>query len=225
MPSIRDVVQSCLGKSGNLSLRQDVFGVYGVNFNIAQRSLTSQLDLIQNKPFVRVVVVTIQGAASPNLQRDLDNANTVYQNECDAWIYCQDSISVNAPALVILNQNDCGGAVGHSVSQEEDALFDLGRNLGANIVGYYIIGSNGGFVGCAAHPPGRQGFWVSNISSSPWTFAHELTHVLLYEKVVDHVNDSDNLMFTPTARITNLPPNLTSSQSSDINNDPEMERC
>ena len=110
-------------------------GVYA-NDNPQTRSLKTQLDLIQNKPFVRVALVTIQGA-SPTLQRDLDTANEIYQRECDAWIYPVDQITVNRPALLALNQDDCASN-GHSVSDEEDELFDIGRGLGADIVGYYI---------------------------------------------------------------------------------------
>ncbi|MFQ5874079.1 MAG: hypothetical protein ACE5JL_09790 [Dehalococcoidia bacterium] len=219
---VRDITSSCLGKAGSLSAKQDVFGVYGTNNQ--NRSLKDQLDLIQNKPFVRVAVVTIgtpsQGA-SANLQRDLDNANTVYQNECGAWVYCQASITRNRPDLLILDQDDCLGGASHSVSDEEDDLFNLGRGLGANIVAYYINSSNGGFAGCAAHPPGRRGFWVGSTASA-WTFAHELTHVVGDNS---HVANSNNLMFTPTANITNLPPDLTNSQCNDISSDPDMETC
>lgn len=217
--NILTIAECCLNKTPPLSLREDIFGVYG-NDNPQTRSLKDQLDLIQNTPFVRVALVTIQGA-TPTLQRDLDNANLVYQNECDAWIYCVDSTTVNRPDLLILNQDDCSGS-GHSVSAEEDELFDLGRDLGADIVGYYINSSNGGFAGCAAHPAGRRGFWVG-ASASPWTFAHELTHVVGDNP---HVSDTDNLMFGGgTGNITNLPPDLTDTQCDRIHNDVAMESC
>jgi hypothetical protein len=220
--NVRDIASNCLGKSGSLSLKQDVFGVYGNNNQT--RALKAQIDLIQNKPFVRVAVVTIATPAqgqSANLQRDLDNANTVYQNACDAWVYCQASITRNRPDLLTLAQDDCTGGGSHSVSDEEDDLFSLGRGLGAAIVAYYINGSSGGFAGCAAHPSGRRGFWVG-ATASPWTFAHEMTHVVGDNP---HVTNSNNLMFTPTANITNLPPNLTNAQCNRITGDPDMERC
>jgi hypothetical protein len=59
-------------------------------------------------------------------------------------------------------------------------------------------------------------------TASPWTFAHELTHVVGDNP---HVTNSNNLMFTPTANITNLPPNLTNTQCNRITGDPDMERC
>ncbi|MEL6231754.1 MAG: hypothetical protein AAFR24_17750 [Cyanobacteria bacterium J06627_3] len=216
--SVRSLASTCLNKTAPFSLREDILGVYD-NDNPQDRSLRERLNLIENRPFVRLALVTIQGA-TPNLQRDLDNANLVYQNEANVWIYCVGSITVNRPDLLVLDQDDCSGS-GHSVSDEEDELFDLGRAMGADIVGYYINSSNGGFAGCAAHPPGRRGYW-SGAAASPWTFAHEIGHVVGDNS---HVANSDNLMSTPTANITNLPPDLTSSQSGRINNDPDVETC
>ncbi len=216
--SVKTIAADCLGKTAPLSLKEDVLGVYA-NDNPQARSLKAQLALIQNKPFVRVALVTIQ-SASPNLQRDLDTTNEIYQRECNAWVYPVDSITVNRPALLVLDQDDCSGN-NHSVSDEEDELFDLGRNLGADIVGYYINTSNGGFAGCAAHPPDRRGFWVGS-GASPRTFAHELTHVVGDNS---HEANSDNLMSTPTASITNLPADLSNSQCSRIVDDDVMENC
>lgn len=215
--SVRTIAADCLGESAPLSLLEDVFGVYGDNNQT--RSLKRQLDLIQNRPFVRVALVTIQGA-TPNLQRDLDNANTVYQNECSDWVYCVGSRTVDRPLLLWLDQDDCT-MNGHSVSDEEDDLFDLGRDMGADIVGYYING-DGAFAGCAAHPSGRRGFWVGS-GASPWTFVHELTHVVGNNA---HVSDTDNLMMdSGTSNITNPPPDLSGSQCTRIGNDPAMESC
>ena len=216
--SVKSIVDNCLGKTAPLSIKQDVLGVYATD-NPQTRSLKARLDLIQDKPFVRVALVTIQGA-SPTLQRDLDNANIVYQNECDRWIYCQNSITVSSSNLLFLSQTDCRSLL-HIVSNEEDQLFDLGRGLGADIVGYYINSSSGGFAGCAAHPSGRRGFWVGN-GASPNTFPHELTHVVGDNP---HEKNSNNLMFTPSGNITNLPPNLTNDQCNKIENDPDIEAC
>lgn len=216
--SVKSIVSSCLGKTTPLSIRRDVLGVYA-NDNPQNRSLKERLNLIETRPFVRVALVTIQGA-SPTLQRDLDNANIIYLNECNHWVYCQESITVNNASLLVLDQDDCAGS-GHSVSDEEDELFDLGRNLGADVVGYYINSSNGGFAGCAAHPPGRRGFWTGS-TASPWTFAHELTHVIGDNS---HSSNSNNLMFTPTANITNPPPDLTNGQCDNIEDDPDIEDC
>jgi hypothetical protein len=199
-----------------LSLKEDLFGVYAAD-NPQTRSLKSRLNLIQTKRFVRLALVTISGA-SPNLQRDLDNTNIVYQNECDAWVYPVGSITVDRPNLLVLDQDSCPLGVQANPTDEEDELFDLGRNMGADLVAYYI--QNGpGAVGCSAYPAGRRGFWVDD-GASPWTFAHELVHVM---GLNPHVSNSDNLMSTPTANITNPPPDLTNSQSNNVLNDNDME--
>ena len=218
MTSVKQVAQDCLGKTPTLSVREDLLGVYS-NDNPQSRSLKERLELIQTTPFVKVAIVTIQGGANGNMQRDLDTANEVYQRECDTWVYPTASITVVRPNLLFLTQDDCGSD--HSVSDEEDELFDIGRNLDANVVGYYINNSSGGLAGCAAHPNGRRGFWSGN-GASPRTWAHELGHVV---GDLRHVNDSDNLMSTPTASITNLPADLTNSQCEDVQNDPDMESC
>lgn len=216
--SIRNVVDSCLDKTGRLSVREDVLGVYA-NDNPQNRSVLAQMDRIQNMPFVKVALVTIQGA-NQQLQRDLDSGNTVYQNEAGVWIYPTDSITVVNAGLQTLDQDDCSGS-NHSVSDEEDELFDLGRNLGADIVAYYINGDTAGFRGCAAHPPGRRGYWVGD-SATQWTFVHELTHVVGDNS---HVSNTDNLMVSNTGTITNPPPDLTNGQSNRINGDPAVEEC
>ena len=50
--NVRTAVANRLGKSGTLSVKKDVFGVYN-NDNPQSRSLLGQLELIQSKPFVR----------------------------------------------------------------------------------------------------------------------------------------------------------------------------
>lgn len=224
--SIRDVAGGCLGKTGRLSVREDILGVYA-NDNPQDRSVLQQLDRVQNLPFVKVAIVTIANA-TPNLQADLDNANNVWVGECDAWVYPTDSITVNAPNLLTLNQTDCFAGAAHSVSAEEDQLFDLGRDLGANIVGYYINGTAAGSGGCAAHPPDRRGFWVGS-GASPWTWVHELTHVVGDNLHVDDAAgvpcDFTNLMTgCGTGGIVGNP-NLTNDQCDRIVGDADIETC
>lgn len=168
---------------------------------------------------VRVAVVTIDGA-SADLERDLDAANQVYLTECGVWIDLVGTITVDRPDLLILDQTDCL-ANGHVVSGDEDELFDLGRDLGADIVGYYIQGDTAGFRGCAAHPPGRRGFWVGD-TATQWTFVHELTHVVGDNS---HQTDRDNLMFRNTGRITNAPPDLSDGQCRRVSGDDAMVDC
>jgi hypothetical protein len=219
MQSIRDIADDCLDKTGRLSLREDILGVYGSD-NPQTRSTKAQLDRIENTDFVKIALVTISGA-NPTIQRDLDNTNLVFESECDVWVYPTASIVVTDNSLLTLSQDDCAGS-GHSVSDEEDELFDLGRNLGANVVGYYIRSDTAGFLGCAAHPPGRRGFWVGD-AASQWTFAHELGHVVGDNS---HVNNNNNLMTgNGTFNITNPPPNLSNSQCDRIEDDDDVISC
>ncbi len=168
---------------------------------------------------VRVAVVTIQGA-NPDPTRDLNSGNTVYLAECGVSISVVARVTEDRPDLLVLDQTDCL-ADGHQVSEDEDALFDLGRDLGADIVCYYIQGDTAGFRGCAAHPPGRRGFWVGD-TATEWTFVHELTHVVGNNP---HVTDRDNLMFRNTGQLTNVPPDLTGTQCGRIRGDPAMVPC
>lgn len=216
--SVRSIAANCLGKRGALSIRRDLLGVFAGD-NPSTRSLKARLEQLETKPFVRVAVVTIEGATR-NLQRDLDTANSIYNSECDAWVYCEGAITVDRPDLLILAQDDCL-LEGHEVSDEEDELFDLGRNLGAEIVGYYVSADTAGFRGCAAHPPGRRGFWVGD-AATQWTWTHELTHVVGGNR---HVTNTDNLMFRNTGMLTNTPPDLTENQCEDVRDDDAMERC
>lgn len=163
-----------------------------------------------------VAIVTIQGA-QPNLQRDVNNADGIWSAECEVFVDVVFTAVIDRPDLLVLTQTDCLAA-GHVVSGEEDQLFDLGRGVGADVVGYYIQSDVAGFRGCAAHPAGRRGFWVADIATQ-WTLAHEMTHVVGDNR---HVADSNNLMFTPTSGITNPPPDLTSDQRARILNDPAL---
>jgi hypothetical protein len=168
---------------------------------------------------VRVAIVEIEGA-NPDIDRDLAAADLVYSRECGVWIDIVDRVVIDRPDLLVLDQTDCRGS-GHVVSPEENALYDLGRDLGADIVAYYIQGDTAGFRGCAAHPPGRRGFWVGD-SATEWTFVHELSHVVGDNR---HEDDRNNLMFSNTGRITNPPPDLTRDQCRRITRDPGMGIC
>jgi hypothetical protein len=234
--SVRTVAASCLGRGGDLSVKRDVFGVYGTN-NLT-RSLQNQLRLIQTKPFLRLAIVTVRPTGSTqgqyqNLQRDLDVANEVWQGDCDAWIYCVGSI-IEVTNLLgangVLNQNACPLGVQSNPTAEEDLLFDLGRDLGADVVGYYITGStNPSLGGCSAYPEGRRGFWAG-LGQSQNMFAHELTHVIGLNphpaqdgQVPD--DDQDNLMWPTPGAITNPPPDLRTVQAGRVRGDDSVETC
>ena len=232
--SARDVMAKCIGRTGSLSIKRDVLGVVADD-NPQNRSLRHRLKLMQTDRFVRVALVTVEGAHN-RIQLDLDNANKVYQEKCDAWIYCSGIVTVNAPDLLFLEQNDCYGREAHTVSAEEDKLFSLGRDLGANIVCYYIKGSSS-FVasGCASHPVGRKGFWVEDERVGLWLFAHELSHIvgnnehvdIDLEEVLNRIRAGETAAINIMTVGNPLPetPLVTKKQRDRIRNDPEMEWC
>lgn len=231
--SVRSMAKR-LGRTGPVSVRRDVFGAYGVNPRV--RSLKIQCDLIENWPFVRIALVTVRplgsaGGQYANLQRDLDAANDIWQTESNVWLYCTGTAVDNSGILganAVLDQNVCLVGVQSSPTAEETALFNLGRNLGANLVGYFVAGSTAPTViGCATYPAGQRGFWVG-FGSDENCLAHELTHVIGLNAHVDNDpdiadTDTDNLMWSITGAITNLPPDLENVQVRRIRSDPGTE--
>ena len=230
--SVKSIAASCLGRTPPVSLKRDFFGVYGTNNQT--RSLKFQLDLIQNREYLRLALVTVRPTGSTagqyaNLQRDLDAANEVWQSDCAAWIYCVGSVTVTTNLLGVngvVDQPSCPLGTQATPTTEEDQLFDLGRDLGADVVGYFIGGStNAGLAGCSAYPAGRRGFWVA-FGSSRWVLAHELTHVIGLNPHVSTTpaSNADNLMW-PNTGWTNTPPDLNTSQCDSLLDDDSIESC
>lgn len=168
-----------------------------------------------------IVVVDIQGSGA-DVDRDIAAANVVLGGECEVFVQVVGRLSVNRPDLLTLTQEDCLAA-GHVVSDEEDELYTLGRGRGADVVCYYVQGSaaGSGILGCAAHPPGRRGFWVKGGTGDQHRFvlAHEAVHVVGDNRHV--LGNTDNLM-TPFSPGTNPPPDLNAGQCARIADDPAM---
>ena len=233
--SVRATANACLGRTPPLSLKRHVFGAYGTNNR--SRSLRAQLDLIRTRPFVRLALVTVRPLSSTqgqdaNVQRDLDAANDVWQAECGSWIYCVGSVVVRTAAFgntVILDQPGCPLGIQDDPTDDEDTLFDLGRNLGADVVGYYVGGATNGLAGCSAYPVGRRGFWVM-YGTNQWVLPHELTHVIGGNPHPENDpqipdDDQDNLMWRTPGLITDPPPDLRAVQCDRIRGDGDMESC
>lgn len=166
-----------------------------------------------------IVIVELDGS-NPSIDRDVDAANVVWGDECEVFVGVVAQLRLDRPDLLTLTQEDCTGA-GHVVSDEEDELFSLGRGLGTDLVAYYIrrSASSSRILGCAAHPPGRRGFWVKGSTTDPYVFIHEATHVVGTNFHVQ--DDTDNLM-TPFSPGTNPPPDLSQSQCQRIVDDPAL---
>jgi hypothetical protein len=232
--SVKSILERCLNKTPPFSIKRHVLCVFGGD-NPQTRSLKERLNLIETRPFVRLALVTVRPQGSTlgqygNIQRDFDIADEIYQEECDAWIYCEGSIVVETNILGangVIDQIPCPLGEQDDPTAEEDDLFDLGRDLGADVVGYYIAGStNPNRVGCSAYPEGRRGFWVM-FNSARTTLAHELTHVIggnPHPNQDDEVpdNDSTNVMWpAPGNRTTEL----RRVQCERIHDDPDVESC
>lgn len=166
-----------------------------------------------------IVIVEIEGS-NPDVDRDIDAVNVVWGSECEVFVDVLEHLTVDRPDLLTVTQQDCS-AVGHVVSDEEDELYSLGRGRGADVVGYYIRRSaaSSGILGCAAHPPGRRGFWVKGGTSDQFVLAHEAVHVVGDNPHV--FGNTDNLMtrFSPG---TNPPPDLNAGQCQRIVEDPAL---
>jgi len=75
--------------------------------------------------------------------------------------------------------------------------------------------------GCAAHPPGRRGFWVADDADDfDWVWVHEAGHVIGDNAHV--FNDTDNVMFPFANQMTNLPPDFNGDQCRRILADPAL---
>ena len=228
--SVRSLMRKCIGKSGTLSVRRDVLGVYGDD-NPNDRLLKHRLNLIKDRPFVRIAVVSITDRGSgitqqaPSLQRDLDDTNDVYQDSCNVWVYCTGSLTIERNDLIDIDLHDCMPDI-HQSSPDEFALFSLGRNLGANIVGYYVRSMNPNRTGCAAHPDGLKGFMIIR-AAFRWAFVHELSHVIAFSagdagRITGHSNDPNNVMFDT---LWTTQPTFTDADCDIIVNDEDFVNC
>lgn len=232
--SVKTIVKDCLRKETPLSVKRDILGVFESYSFAPERSLKERLELIQTRRFIRVALVTIEGANPQRLQESLDFANNVYLNNCGLWIYCCNSITIKNDILLNLNMNDCN-TVNHVPTNDEIELYSLGRDLGSEIICYFIRSWNlavnelVGVAGCAAHPQGLRGFTIANdpdnLSFVPVdAFAHELTHVVGQN---DHACISDNLMYVfEDCTLQGSKGNqLVESQCERILNDSAIEKC
>jgi len=93
------------------------------------------------------------------------------------------------------------------LSAEQKQLFANRNNVGNNdVVIYFVRTTTPPLFGQASLDHASA---VVTAGASVWTLGHEVGHIL---GLVGHVDDTDRLMYITTARITNPPPDLTSSE-------------
>jgi hypothetical protein len=112
---------------------------------------------------------------------------------------------------------DVGECLAGKPTDALKALHKLGlQGVGVNEVVIYfvpkIFDETGVEInGCAALDPARPAVVVSS-TSTQWTMAHELGHVLLGNFDPVHSTDNSNIMFIPTADIVANPPGFSPEQ-------------
>lgn len=127
------------------------------------------------------------------------------------------SMALSSSELTLLDTVNTGTCTMNKVEGELGELHKIGlQGVGANeIVVYFarkVVTSSGSELnGCASSSNDRPAVVVSS-SSSPWTMAHEIGHVLLGSFRPTHSTVTTNIMHSPTASITSNPPGFTPEQ-------------
>jgi hypothetical protein len=110
-------------------------------------------------------------------QEQMEGANQIYHSI---------DIDVQVASISPINFRDGDGVIdvgfcAAALTEEHQALFDAIPIWPQGVVVYIIDAfENGGWSGCAAHPPGRPGLVLpmGDRNSPPWILAHELGHLL-----------------------------------------------
>jgi hypothetical protein len=115
-------------------------------------------------------------------------------------------------SLASLLALDVGPCTLGNPTAEHSLLFAHRNGVPADELVIYIVqtlvGGSGNLLGCATHPKGKPGAAIVQ-SNALWLTAHEVGHVLGLFHVT---TSSDNLMF-PNVGWTNLPPDLSDSET------------
>lgn len=122
------------------------------------------------------------------------------------------------------------GCLRNYQTNKQRELFNYRYNMeDKHIAVYFIKATNPPLSGCASHPTNKPGC-VITMSSSLWTLAHEVGHVLLLEHPDNHLNPSSCLyrrLMTGcgTGRIQDPPPDLIQVEINRMNSSNLCQNC
>ena len=225
MLSVRSLAQSCLGKSGALSVREDVHGVYPPGNTHFALSLRDQLTLVSTKPFVKIAMFHVfpkgsDDRISVNAHIDMRRANELYQTLCGLWVYVTSASPIYTdrfgPDVTIEVEEG-------EVSEDEEDLFALGNDSNADIIGYYV----GTARRAGRTQISKRRFWVvRNFQDGTADFyrgyimAHEMAHAIAGLKDIEEgpPRSVTNLMCAGANCIWDDGPTLNDDQRSKILN-------
>lgn len=167
---------------------------------------------VPTTPWVRLHIKTL---TAPNIavNQMVENMRQVY-NAAGIQV---DVVSTETLNLPTLNDLDVGTCTRGNTTAEQNQLFANRNNVAANDIPVYFVRSTvPPFNGCAAHQNNSPACVVAQ-GATGWTLAHEIGHVL----GLSHVNDNNRLMTgNGTGNITNLPPDLVTSEITTMNTSP-----
>lgn len=215
-------VLNCIGLSGNISIRNQVVGV-GTHF-----SLLEMARLVKDKQHLRLHIKIVANPISFTLDEMVDSMRQVFHNiGIPVIIRTVENLSLPNTFLDITVGGTTAVPCSGPTSDEQNQLFNNRNNVGANdIVVYFVRGTIPALNGCATFPSGRPGAIVTR-GASRWSLAHEVGHVLGLNHIDSKPNwDFDKLMTGGgTDNITNPPPDLTSSETTTMNNSALTREC
>jgi hypothetical protein len=225
MLSVRSLAQSCLSKSVPLSVIPDVHGVYkgGIPTSPNPLSLRQQLRLISSKPFIRLAMFHVWPASSservtPLAHYDMRDASNFFLGQCGVWLFVTSVEAIHTdrfgPQVTINTKSG-------ELSQDEKDLFALGRNAGADIIGFYVGDAKVG--GRGSHS--ARAFWIKRTQDfRAFALAHELGHAAGDLKDVTG-GPTSNLMCAGANCVWEHGPTFTDEQRKKFSTDPIIRAC
>lgn len=168
---------------------------------------------------VRLHIKILQNPIRFTLSTMIQDMNQVFLS-ANIVVELASTETLNLPALLDVQVAPC--LRGQTPTAQQTALFSNRNNvLAGDIVVYFVRSTRPPSNGCAASPPGQPGAVVAQVASRV-TMAHEIGHVL----GLPHCDDGGPCLFDRlmtgcgTNNITNLPPDLISSEIVSLNDSP-----